>query len=269
MSYYGSWKIDALLTFVCDTHSSTTAGQTDADSAPTYRIYEDETGTPILTGTMALLDDSNTVGFYSEQVTLSAANGFERGKSYHVRIHAIVGSVAANITHNFQIGAHVDLTWILGTLLTETAGQIAAGFKKLFDVASPVFTLASVNQTGDGYARLGAPAGASTAADIAAVNAKTTNLPGSPAAVGSAMTLTSGERTSVADALLDRDMSTGTDSGSPTVRTVRQALRFNRNKVVIADDGTMTVYKENDATASWTAQVTQTPGDPVSAMDPA
>jgi hypothetical protein len=34
----------------------------------------------------------------------------------------------------------------------------------------------------------------------------------------------------VADAILNRDMSTGTDSGSTTVRTVRQALRFLRNK---------------------------------------
>lgn len=36
-------------------------------------------------------------------------------------------------------------------------------------------------QTGDNYARLGAPAGASVSADIAAVNAKTTNLPSDPA----------------------------------------------------------------------------------------
>lgn len=53
-------------------------------------------------------------------------------------------------------------------------------------------------QTGDSYARLGAPAGASLAADIAAdkavddaIKAKTDNLPASPSAVGSAMTLTS------------------------------------------------------------------------------
>lgn len=45
------------------------------------------------------------------------------------------------------------------------------------------------NLTGDAYARLGAPAGASVSADIAAIQAKTTNLPSSPAAVGSAMTL--------------------------------------------------------------------------------
>jgi len=45
--------------------------------------------------------------------------------------------------------------------------------------------------TGDAFARLGAPAGASVSADIDDIKAKTDNLPASPAAVGSAMTLTS------------------------------------------------------------------------------
>jgi hypothetical protein len=80
--------------------------------------------------------------------------------------------------------------------------------------------------------------------------------------------LTAGERTSVADALLDRDMSIGADNGSTTVRTVRQSLRFLRNKWSIAA-GTLTVTKEDDVTSSWTAAVTQTAGDPVSAVDPA
>lgn len=71
-----------------------------------------------------------------------------------------------------------------------------------------------------------------------------------------------------ADALLNRDLSLGTDSGSPTVRTVRQALRFCRNRWVISG-GTLTVYKEDDTTASWTGVVTQTAGDPVSQVDPA
>jgi hypothetical protein len=80
-----------------------------------------------------------------------------------------------------------NLAQILGTALTETAGYLAAGFKKVFNVATPVFTAASVNQTGDSYSREGAPAGASLAADIAAIQAKTVNLPASPAAVGSKM----------------------------------------------------------------------------------
>lgn len=72
----------------------------------------------------------------------------------------------------------------------------------------------------------------------------------------------------IADAVLNRDMATGTDSGSPTVRTPRQALRALRNKVSIAA-GTATITKEDDTTASWTAAVTTTAGDPISAVDPA
>lgn len=65
-----------------------------------------------------------------------------------------------------------NLVQILATALTETVGgYLAAAFKKLLDVATPVFTAASVNQTGDVYARLGAPAGASVSADIAAIKA--------------------------------------------------------------------------------------------------
>lgn len=80
--------------------------------------------------------------------------------------------------------------------------------------------------------------------------------------------LTAAERNAVADAMLDRDISVGTDSGSATVRTIRQALRSNRNKVVIAG-GVMTVYKEDDTTVAWTAAITTTAGDPISALDPA
>lgn len=72
-----------------------------------------------------------------------------------------------------------------------------------------------------------------------------------------------------ADALLNRDMATGTDSGSPTVRTVRQALRFLRNKWSIAGTA-LTVTKEDDTTASWTATVsTDAAALPVTGNDPA
>lgn len=111
-----------------------------------------------------------------------------------------------------------NLAQILGTALTETAGYLAAGFKKVFNVASPVFTAASVNQTGDCYARVGAPAGASLAADIAAIQAKTVNLPASPAAVGSKMDIAdSPSSTGVAvivAAIWDKLLSGITTSGS-------------------------------------------------------
>lgn len=77
------------------------------------------------------------------------------------------------------------------------------------------------------------------------------------------------ERTAMADAILDRDMSTGVDSGTTTIRTVRQALRFLRNKWSVTA-GSLTVCKEDDATSSWTASIGSTAGtDPITSVDPA
>lgn len=103
--YLGLCSIDDLITFTCNTHSPTTGAATDADSDPAYRVYEDETGTAILTGVLSKLDDSNTTGFYSEQITLSAANGFENGKSYNIYIAAAVGAVTGTMSHYFQVKA--------------------------------------------------------------------------------------------------------------------------------------------------------------------
>lgn len=66
-----------------------------------------------------------------------------------------------------------NLVQILGTALSETAGLLAGGFKKFFNVASPTMTALGVDQTGDSYARLGAPASASLAQDIAAIRLDT------------------------------------------------------------------------------------------------
>jgi len=100
--------------------------------------------------------------------------------------------------------------------------------------------------------------------EIGAIKAKTDLIPASPAAVGSAMTLTAGERNSVADALLDRNVAGGSSAG----RLVKEALYVLRNKTDIAG-GTLTVYGVDDSTAAFTAAVTTTAGDPISAIDPA
>jgi hypothetical protein len=101
--FLGQWQIDDLVTFCCNTHDPATGAATDADAVPDYRVYENETSTPILTGTLALLDSSNTAGFYSEQITLSAANGFEVGKSYSIYISAAVGGVTGTLHHALQV----------------------------------------------------------------------------------------------------------------------------------------------------------------------
>lgn len=99
----GPWYIDDTLTFTVVTHRFDTGALTDADAVPAYRVYEDETGTAILTGNMAKLDDAGTTGFYSEQITLSAANGFEVGKSYSVYVSAAVNSVTGGICGGFKV----------------------------------------------------------------------------------------------------------------------------------------------------------------------
>jgi hypothetical protein len=94
-----------------------------------------------------------------------------------------------------------------------------------------------------------------TASDVGAIKAKTDNLPASPAAVGSAMTLTSGERNSVADALLDRTdgievgltprqahrlqsaAAAGKLSGAATATaTIRNAVADSKNRIVATVD---------------------------------
>ena len=62
--YIGSYKIDDVPTFYAQTQRFDTGAATDADSAPAYRIYEDVSDTPLLTGSMALLDATNTAGLY-------------------------------------------------------------------------------------------------------------------------------------------------------------------------------------------------------------
>lgn len=168
-------------------------------------------------------------------------------------------------------------------------------------------------QTGDAFARLGAPAGASVSADVAAVKVDTAatlvdtaeigvagagltninlpnqtmdivgnitgNLSGSVNSVTTGVTVATGgigsgaiaaaELNNIADGTLNRVLSAGTDSGADntTARTVRQALRGVRNRVAVAG-GVVTVYKEDDVTASHTAAVTTTAGNPVSEVNP-
>jgi len=107
--YLGSWDIDDNLTFPANTHTPSTGAATDADAVPDYAVYEDETGAEILSGSMAKLDDAGTTGFYSEQIALTAANGFEAGKCYTIYVSAAVGGVTGTMSHTFQVLAEVNV----------------------------------------------------------------------------------------------------------------------------------------------------------------
>jgi len=158
-----------------------------------------------------------------------------------------------------KIGAQMvtaaDGTAFTGSVTVYVCGD--AGTQAVGSVGSGACT-----HEGNGYHTY-APSQAETNYDLAAFTFIGTGA--IPAAVQCATIVLN----DYADALLNRDMSTGTDSGSPTVRTVRQALRFLRNKWSISA-GTLTVTKEDDTTTSWTSALTTSgSAEAVTASDPA
>ncbi|MCA9414211.1 MAG: hypothetical protein KC944_23570, partial [Candidatus Omnitrophica bacterium] len=118
----GTWEIDDSMTFSATVHDTTGIAQA-ADTNVYWRVYEDETGTALLNGTMTRIDSSNFPGLYTEQISLTAANGFEKGKSYTVGMKAGVDSVTGEYSHNFQIHALADYRATVTDYLTETAAD--------------------------------------------------------------------------------------------------------------------------------------------------
>lgn len=279
---------EILQIFIRDSSSTTGAGLTgltNASSGLTAYYCRNDQNAPVSISVVSMtlgtytsggfkeIDSANMPGWYQ----FCPPNGvFTSGRSAAIHLKGV--------TNMAPLPIEVEIT----AVDNQSATAFITGVNSL---APPANWNTDIVQSGDAYARLGAPAGASTAADIAsvktdtgttlpatlatiagyidtevaAIKAKTDNLPASPAAVGSAMTLTAGERTSVADALLARNIKGGSSAG----RIVSDALAFIRNRWVISG-GTLTVYDTDDATILWTAAVTGTAGaDPITGTDPA
>jgi len=163
-----------------------------------------------------------------------------------------------------------DATWITATGFALATVCTEARLAELDAANLPATTDSILTDTGttlDGRIPAALVAGRMDAS-VGAVAAGAITAAGIAADAIGASELAADAANEIADAILDRDMSTGTDSGSTTVRTPRQALRALRNRVAIAA-GTLTAYKEDDATASWTGAVTTAAGNPISEVDPA
>ena len=111
------------LTFSVCTHDPDTGVLTDASADPPYRVYQVETGTAILTGTMSKLDDVNTTGFYVETIACTTGNGFETGKSYTVYIEATVNGSTGGIAYGFTA---MTLEEIADAILKRDVDQVEA-----------------------------------------------------------------------------------------------------------------------------------------------
>lgn len=188
-----------------------------------------------------------------------------------------------NYIGDFPLGATFDLKFTTRTFSTGAPGTMSSGAVAAYVDNSATEITAGITLTADFDSRTGlnhlrvvASGGNGFASGSNYQLVLTAGTVGGVSVVGEVIAhfsidnavLPSTERTAIADALLDRNMATGTDSGSASVRTVRQALRFLRNLWLISGT-TLSVKKEDDATESWNAQITSTPGaSPITGSDP-
>lgn len=167
-------------------------------------------------------------------------------------IRLMFGAVEALDTLNYVI--HQDVVDAKFDNVNGAPVLIAGGYIRRADGTTVIAATSNSIQMDPGRAYV-AP---SIESDVAAIKAKTDNLPAAPAAVGDIPTAAQN-----ADKLLGRNLAGAADGG----RTVRDALRASRNKSQLSG-GTLTVYREDDATPAWTADVTTASRDPVSGIDP-
>ena len=73
----------------------------DADSVPTYSVYENETSTAIATGSMTKLGSNS--GLYTETLSLTTANGYEQYGNYIVKIDWLYGGSSYTTSYSFSI----------------------------------------------------------------------------------------------------------------------------------------------------------------------
>ncbi len=258
--------------FIADSTSTTGAGKTGL-------VFN----TAGLVWTYAKSDDGNVAGTAVTLATMTkgtwATGGFvEKDATLLPGVYQISIPNAA-----ISSGTHTIMVLRGATSMADCRVEIP------LTAADPDVT---VTQTGDSFARLGAPAGVSIEADIASIKTDTgTTIPGKlPAAlVGGRMdssvgAMAAGVQTAasyavgaidgaafstaagnvVADAWSARNVAGGSSAG----RTNKEAMYALRNRSAIAA-GTLTVYQVDDVTAQWTAAVTTTAGDPLSDVNPA
>ena len=110
-------ELDDVYFFNAVTTDPTTGDVADADGAVTFKVYEEDNDTAILSGTMT--KRTGATGEYRGSVTVSAANGFEVGKWYGVTCEAMVGGRSGKVAKSeFRVVAAGTSTTVINNLST-------------------------------------------------------------------------------------------------------------------------------------------------------
>ncbi len=274
--YLGDFPLAAVFNLKFTTFASTGA-PTVLAGTPAISIYKDGNNTETTTGISLTVDFDGIVGL--NDVAIDTSNAFyAAGSTFTVVITTgtvSAVSVVGYVVGSFSINARSALrpTTASRTLDVSATGEAGLDWANIGSPTTAVdlsgTSTKALEPTTAGR-KLDVSTGGEAGLDWANIGSPTTvqNLSGTTS-LGAAATLSSAERNAIADALLDRNMATGTDSGSPTVRTPRQSFRALRNKVSIGGS-TLVVTKEDDATPSWSAAVTTDAAAlPVTGVDPA
>lgn len=107
----------------------------DADSAPTYAVYEEDTDTAIVSGTAT--KRTSLTGHYRGSVTVTLANGFEVGKWYSIAAAAPVEGVTGKaIVRQFRVTAEEATVGKVPATIAD-AVTLAASQRVKLDAAQP------------------------------------------------------------------------------------------------------------------------------------
>lgn len=152
--------LDEVVYFDCIVSTPATGAAVDADSTPTFAVYEEATDTDIGVGGN-LTKRTSLTGNYRGSFTASTANGFEAGKWYSVIASAVVGGVTGKVVaRSFRIVAAeavagspaVDVQRVYGSSVSASALSDAAqnynndgGFKAVNSSLAALATAASVS----------------------------------------------------------------------------------------------------------------------------
>lgn len=215
-----------------------------------FNPYSTQSNLDLSTKTVKAVNSSVTIANADYSAVTVRVGGFNPGTYSGVTfgINNIAAGTYSGVTvgiNNIAAGDYSGVTVEIDGIAPATYSGVTVGVGGIAPATYSGVTL-GVNDMADGTIHAGAFAAG--AVDAAALATDAVN--------------------EIADGILDRNMATGTDSGTSVFRTPRQALRAIRNKAGIAA-GILTVTKENDTTSSWTAEVTTAAGDPISEIDPA
>lgn len=250
----------------------TAIAETDDGNAPTV-VLDNVTGATAGTDNDLNYITGNDAGYMQLELTAANLNRLGRFKvsvtdaANHVPVFHEFIILPAVIYDSLVLGTDLlqtDLTQILGVAQSATDlkdfaddGYDPATNKVQGVVLTDTVTTYTGNtpQTGDSYARLGAPAGASVSADIAAIEAQTDDI----GAAGAGLTAVPWNAAWDAEVQSEVDDSLNTvvadsvaaDGSRPTVRqALLMITRFLMERSITTT--TMTVYKEDGTTAVMT-----------------